>query len=112
MKKKLAEITSVLFGWGVYIGLFAGGLAALGYAIALIIGGGPGEAGYALARFIQRTYFPFLVRIVSVSVMLGLVSMYLSGQKALTMVTDKEEANKDIADSKKQGGEAAPEAKP
>ena len=98
--KKAAEITSIIFGWGVYICLFAGGLAAIGYIVALILGGGTGGAGYQLARFIQRTYFPFLFRLVSVSVMIGLLSMYLSGQKALTIVTDKQEADNEVARSK------------
>jgi hypothetical protein len=100
--KKAAEILSVIFGWGVYICLFAGGLATFAYILALILGGGAGEAGYTLARFIQRNYFPFIVRIVSASVMIGLIAMYLSGQKALSLVTDKEAANEEIAQSRKQ----------
>jgi len=40
--------------------------------------------------------------------LIGLVSMYLSGQKALSLKTDKEEADKEIADAHK--AEAAPKA--
>jgi len=98
--KKAAEITSLLFGFGVYICLFAGGLAAVGYIVALIIGGGAGGSGYDLARFIQRTYLPFIFRLASASVMIGLLSMYLSGQKALTIVTDKQDADNEIAQAK------------
>jgi len=98
--KKAAEITSLIFGWGVYICLFAGGLAAFGYIIALILGGGTGGAGYQLARFIQRTYFPFIFRLVSASVMIGLLSMYLSGQKALTIVTDTQATEKEYGQPK------------
>ena len=99
--KKAAEIISKIFGWGVYICLFAGGLAAFGYILALILGGGDGGAGFTLARFIQQKYFPLFIRIVSASVMIGLVAMYLSGQKALSLKSDKEEADKEIADAKK-----------
>ena len=99
--KKAAEITSKIFGWGVTLCLFAGGLAAIGYIIALILGGGEGGAGFTLARFIQQKYFPIVIRIVSAAIMVGLVSMYLSGQQALSLKSDKEEADKEIADSKK-----------
>jgi len=99
--KKAAEITSTIFGWGVYFCLFAGGLAAFGYILALILGGGAEGAGYDLARFIQRTYFPFIVRIVSASVLIGLLSMYFSGQKALSLAADKEAAKQEIAEAQK-----------
>ena len=99
--KKAAEIALKIFSWGVYLCLFAGGLAAIGYIIALILGGGDGGAGFTLARFIQQKYFPIVFRIVTASVLIGLVSMYLSGQKALSLKTDKEEADKEIADAKK-----------
>ena len=100
--KKAAEVTSIIFGWGVYICLFAGGFATFGYIAALILGGGAEGVGYDLARFIQRNYFPFVVRIVSASVIIGLISMYLSGQKALTMDMDKKEADAEIKRSKQE----------
>ena len=105
--KKAAEITSKIFGWGVYLCLIAGGLAAFGYILALILGGGDGGAGFTLARFIQQKYFPVIIRIVSASIMIGLVAMYLSGQKALSLKSDKEEADKEIADAQKAEAESA-----
>ena len=98
--KKLAEITSIIFGLGVYICLFAGGLGAAGYLVALILGGGAEGVGYNLARFIQRTYFPYLFRLASASVGIGLLSMYLSGQKALTIDTEIQAADEEIAQAK------------
>ena len=100
--KKLADITSTIFGWGVYICLFAGGFAAFGYVIALIIGGGAEGTGYELARFIQRQYFPFVVRIVSASVLIGLASMYFAGEKALSLTSDMEAAKKAVATMRSQ----------
>ena len=100
--QKAAEIASKIFGWGVCLCLFAGGLAAIGYIAALILGGGDGGAGFTLARFIQQKYFPIVIRIATASVITGLIAMYLSGQKALSLVTDKEEADQEIAQSRKQ----------
>ncbi len=98
--KKVAEVLNKIFGWGIFICLFAGGISFFGFLLALIIGGGDGGTGQAIAVFLQKQYFPIIIRTSSVMVILGLISMYLSGQEALSMKTDKEEADKDIALSK------------
>ncbi len=98
--KKGTMLLNKLFGWGIYICLFAGGLTFFGYLLALLIGGGDGGTGQAIAVFLQKQYFPIVIRLASFTVILGLVSMYLSGQQALSLKTDKEEADRDIAMSK------------
>jgi hypothetical protein len=99
--KKAVEIINKIFGWGIYICLFAGGLTFFGFLLALIIGGGDGGAGQAIASFLQKQFFPVIIRIASIIIILGLVGMYLNGDQALSMKTDKEDADKDIALSKK-----------
>lgn len=85
---KISKIFLTCFSVGVLVTLFAGTLAFLGYVAALVIGG---EAATALCAFIYKSYFPWVIRICSVAVGLGLVGMYLRKMKALSV----EEENKD-----------------
>lgn len=84
MKKVCAKIAAFLktvFGYGIMICLFAGGLTFFGYVAALIIGG---DAAAAICTFISKSFLPWVVRSSTVLVLLGLLTMYLSGEKALT----------------------------
>ena len=97
---KVGQIISTLVGWGIFVALFLGGLAFFGLLIALIIGGGADGTGQTIALFIQRQFFPIVIRIASFSIIAGLVGMYLNKEHALSLKTDKADADKDIADSK------------
>ncbi len=84
MKKLLKKASSVLkeiFGWGMMICLFAGGLTFFGYIAAIIIGG---DTAATICSFIYKQFFPVIVYASSVLVMLGLVAMYLNGEFALS----------------------------
>lgn len=92
MKEFLKKISSVLrtvFGYGIMICLFAGGLTFFGYLAAIIIGG---EAAIAISAFIYETIIPIIIKASTILVLLGLLTMYLSGEKALT--SDKKKASK------------------
>lgn len=78
---KISKVMQVLFGWGIFISLFAGGLTFLGYGVALVVGG---EVASGICRFIYKTMYPILVHTSSISVVLGLVKMYLCGETALS----------------------------
>ena len=87
MKKILQKIGAFLktvFGYGIMICLFAGGLSFFGYVAALIIGG---DTAAAICTFLHKTYLPIVIYASSVLVLLGIVAMYLSFEKAL--VVDK-----------------------
>ena len=101
MLKKIGQIINIIVGWGIYLTLILGGLAFFGFLIALIIGGGSGGTGQEISLFLQRQFFPIVIRIASFAVILGLIGMYINKQEALSLKTDKADADKDIADSKK-----------
>ena len=85
MKKIIDKITAILrtvFGYGILVGLFAGGLTFFGFVAALIIGG---DTAADICRFIHKEIFPIIVYSTSVMVLLGLLVMYLSGETALTV---------------------------
>lgn len=91
--KAIGQKINVVFGWGVYACLLAGGVTFFGFLLALIIGGSSGEA---LAVWIRQSYFPVVIRVTSFFIILGLVGMYCNREQALSIVTDKKDADADI----------------
>lgn len=80
----------MVFGYGVMITLFAGGLSFFGYVAALIIGG---DTAAAICNFISKQYNPVIIYAASVTVLLGLLCMYLAGEKSLTPDTKHSKKN-------------------
>ncbi len=79
--KKISDILRTVFGYGIMISLFAGGLTFFGYIAALFIGG---DTATAICNVLYKGVLPVIIRISTVMVLLGLVIMYLNGEVALT----------------------------
>lgn len=79
--KKISSVLKTVFGYGIMICLFAGGLTFFGYLAALIIGG---ETATAICTVIYKTIVPYIIKGSTIMVLLGLVAMYLNGEMALT----------------------------
>ena len=79
--KILSSILKKIFGYGIMITLFAGGFTFFGYVAALIIGG---STAAAICSFMYDKFMPVIIYITSVTVLLGIVAMYLGGELALT----------------------------
>lgn len=86
--KKISKVCKLIFGYGIMITLFAGGLTFFGYLAAMVIGG---ETATAICVFIYKQIFPIIIYAANILVLFGLVSMYLGGEMALT--TDKKKKN-------------------
>lgn len=82
--KKISGILKKVFGFGIMICLFAGGFSFLGYLAALVIGG---DTAVTICEVIYKKCFPVIIYASNITILLGLVSLYLAGEKALT--TDK-----------------------
>lgn len=91
--KKFTEICKLIFGYGIMLSLFAGGLTFFAYLIALIIGG---DTAALICEVTYKQVIPVIVKISTSMILLGLVCMYLSGEKSLT----PSEKKKKIADKK------------
>lgn len=87
--KKLSNILKVIFGYGILVSLFAGGLTFFGYLVALIIGG---NVAAVICDVIYNNILPIIIYLSVIMVLIGLLSMYLAGEKAL--VSEKREAHK------------------
>lgn len=88
--KKISDVCKIIFGYGVMITLFAGGLTFFGYIAALIIGG---DTAAAMCDFIYNVFLKIIIYATSVLILFGLLSMYLAGEKALTP-TKRKKGNK------------------
>lgn len=84
MKEKIIRILKTVFGAGIAIALFGGGLSFFGYVAALILGG---PAAEAICAFLYTKYLRVIIYISTVMILLGLVILYLSKDHALTSKT-------------------------
>ena len=81
MMKKVSDILKIIFGYGIMICLFSGGMTFFAYLAALIIGG---DIAAAICEFVYKGIVPVIVYASTSLVLLGLVAMYLAGEMALT----------------------------
>lgn len=74
---KIADIISVIFGYGIMICLIGGGLTFFGYIAALCIGG---DTAAMICTVIYKYIYPVLVILSTSMILLGLVRMYILGE--------------------------------
>lgn len=79
--KKISDVLKLIFGYGIMIVLFAGGLTFFAYLLALIIGG---EAATGICTWIYKSFIPVMIYASTILILFGLVTMYIAGEKALT----------------------------
>ena len=87
--KKFTEILLKIFSIGIISVLIAGALSLLGYIVAICIGG---EIATNICSFIYKQYIPWVIRFTSIFAGIGLLAMYLTKTKALTVNIDNKEA--------------------
>ncbi len=87
--KKVSAVLRTVFGYGIMLCLFAGGLTFFGYLAAMFIGG---EVATAICVVIYKKIIPVIIYASTLLVILGLIVMYLNGEVALT--ANKKEASK------------------
>ena len=78
--KKISDVFKLIFGYGIMIVLFIGGLTFFGYVAALIIGG---DTATAICTWIYKSLIPVVIYASTILILFGLLTMYLAGEKAL-----------------------------
>ena len=89
--KRVSDVCKMVFGYGIMIVLFAGGLTFFGYLAALIIGG---DTATAICSWLYKSFIPIIIYASTILILLGIVSMYLAGEKAL--VPDRKKSDKNV----------------
>ena len=87
--KIIIDLIDKIYGWGIFICLFGGGLMFFGFLAAFLIGG---EIAATISVFIHKTIFKGLIYGGNVIVCLGLLNMYLKNQKSLTVNDENRES--------------------
>ena len=79
--KKISDVFKIIFGYGIMITLFVGGLTFFGYVIALIVGG---DLAAQICEVMYKNIIPYMIYATTSLVLFGLLTMYLAGEFALT----------------------------
>lgn len=75
MREKVYNILNKLYGILMFVGFFAGFLPIVPFIVAICIGGPTGEA---ISLFLYEKYFPVVIAIASIAVLVGVVAMYVN----------------------------------
>ena len=89
--KKVCNIINKLYGIIMMVAFFGGFLPIFPFAAALIIGGSTGEN---ISIFLYKQYYPWVIALASISVILGLLGMYLGKQQGLSIKNFDSKNNK------------------
>lgn len=77
MREKLYKILNKIYGLTLFISFFAGLLPIIPFVIAIIIGGSTGET---ISLFLYKQYYPCVIALSAIAVIIGWVAMYVGGK--------------------------------
>lgn len=82
MQKRLAKILNKIYGLLMSVSFFGGFLPLIPFLIAIAIGG---EWAERIAVFLHKDFYPWVIITGSISVVIGLLSMYLEKKEGLSV---------------------------
>ncbi len=82
MRKKLFEIFNKLYGILMSVSFFAGFLPLIPFIIAIIIGG---QVGEKISVFLYSEYYPWVIIVGSIAIVIGLIAMYIGKLEGLSV---------------------------
>lgn len=74
MREKVFAVLNKAYGVLMMISFFGGLLPVIPYIAAIIIGGSTGEA---IALFLYKQYYPWVIALASISVLVGWIATYV-----------------------------------
>lgn len=90
MREKVYKILSRIYGIMMSISFFGGFLPLIPFVFAVIVGG---ELGESISLFLYKQYYPWVITIGSLALVVGLIAMYVSKQNALSIKESKTKDN-------------------
>ena len=82
MRKKIYNILQRTYGILMTISFFAGILPLIPFIVAIIIGG---EWGGKISTFLYKEFYPWVIILGSIAIVVGLVAMYLGKLEGLSI---------------------------
>ena len=97
MREKIYQVLKKIYGITMTVAFFGGVLPLVPFIIALFIGGGEGGTGEAISTWLYKEYYPWVIALASIAVLIGLIAMYVGRQEAFStrsfgIKKDKKEA--------------------
>jgi energy-coupling factor transporter transmembrane protein EcfT len=89
--KDFLNVFKTLFGYSIMLTLLGGGLTMLCYVVALIIGG---DVAAKICEVTYKQVWPVIIMIANITIILGLLAMYINGDKALSPSEKKKKLTK------------------
>ena len=81
MRDKIYNVTSKIYAIVISIAFWGGLLPLIPFIVAICIGGQTGEA---ISLFLYNQYYPWVIALASIAVIIGLIGMYIGGKEALS----------------------------
>ena len=81
MRDKIYKALKTLYGITMTVAFFGGVLPLLPFLLAILIGG---PTGQAISVFLYKQYYPWIIALASIAVIIGLIGMYVGKQEALS----------------------------
>ena len=82
MREKIYKVLNRIYGIMMSVSFFAGIIPIVPFIFAIIIGGDVGEA---ISVFLYKQYYPWVIVVGSLAIVLGLIAMYFGKQKGLSI---------------------------
>jgi amino acid permease len=82
MRHKIYNVLKNIYGICMTVSFFAGFLPLIPFIIAIIIGG---ESAEAISLFLHKQYYPWVIALASVAVIIGLIAMYIGKLEGLSV---------------------------
>ena len=80
MRDKIYKILNHVYGILMFVSFFAGLVPIIPFIIAVIIGGDTGEA---ISVFLYKNYYPIIIAITTIAVMIGWIASYIREKEKL-----------------------------
>ena len=82
MRQKIFDTLNKIYGILMTVSFFGGFLPVIPFVIAVIIGG---ETGETIALFLYKQYYPWVILVGSVAIIIGLIAMYIGKIEGLSV---------------------------
>ena len=82
MRQKIYKVLNKIYGVMMTVSFFAGILPLIPFVIAIIIGG---ETGAGISTFSYKQFYPWVITLGSISIIVGLVAMYVGKLEGLSV---------------------------
>ena len=82
MRQKIFNTLNKIYGILMTASFFGGFLPVIPFVIAVIVGG---ETGEAIALFLYKQYYPWVILVGSVAIIIGLIAMYIGKIEGLSV---------------------------